>query len=55
MSLRYLAYGLIVLATYWFTAHRGYVFFQGDTHDVQASPARVHGPTFWGTGYQGGK
>jgi hypothetical protein len=54
MSVRYLAYGLLVLAAYWFTARRGYVFFHDD---VQATPTRVHGggPTFWGTGYQGGK
>jgi hypothetical protein len=52
MSMRYLAYGLLVLAAYWFSASRGYVFFH---EDVQASPARVHGPTFWGAGYQGGK
>jgi hypothetical protein len=54
MSVRYVAYGLVLLAAYWFTARSGYVFFQDDG---RASPPAVRavGPTFWGTGYQGGK
>ncbi|HEY6877711.1 MAG TPA: hypothetical protein VI299_06810 [Polyangiales bacterium] len=51
---KYLAFGLVVLAAYWLTARSGYVFF---SDDGRPSPPSMHagGPTFWGTGYQGGK
>lgn len=51
---RYLGFGLLVLAAYWLSARTGYVFW---TQDSRPSPPGFHagGPTFWGTGYQGGK
>lgn len=54
MNLRHLGFGLLVLAAYWLTAQRGWVFFEDDQ---RAAPAAVHGsgPRFWGNGYQGGK
>jgi len=59
--LRYLAFGLLVLAGYWFTLQRGIVYFGGSAAPSQPS-ARAGGlgahrsrPTFWSTGYQGGK
>ena len=58
---RYLMFGLLVLSGYWFTVQRGFVYFSGDG---LPSPPGVQGragsigharPTFWSTGYQGGK
>lgn len=58
---RYLVFGLLVLSGYFFTLQRGFVYFSGDG---APSPPGVHGgsgsggrvrPTFWSTGYQGGK
>ena len=58
-STRYLVFGLLVLTGYWFTLHRGFVYFSGDG---APTPPGEHGrsggrgrPTFWSTGYQGGK
>ena len=58
---RYLMFGLVVLASYWFTVHNGIVFFGGDAEPVPPS-ARAGGragsgprTTFWSTGYSGGK
>ena len=51
---KYLGFGLLVLAAYWLSARNGYVFWSADQ---RPSPQGIHagGPTFWGTGYQGGK
>jgi hypothetical protein len=58
-NLRYLLFGLCVLASYWFVAHNGIVFFGGDgpPSPPSARVGRSSGPrpTFWSTGYQGGK
>lgn len=60
-SFRYLTFGLVVLAAYWMTVQRGYVYFGGSA--TPTAPG-AHGsgggstrgrPTFWSTGYQGGK
>jgi hypothetical protein len=58
-QLRYLSFGLMVLAAYWFTLQRGYVYYGAD-HAPSAPGA--HGasmgrsrPASWSTGYQGGK
>lgn len=60
-QLSYLIFGLVVLAAYGFTAQRGYVFYAADH---APDPPGVHGgthghargrPSFWSTGYQGGK
>jgi len=55
-----LAFGLLVLAAYWVTLARGYVYYGGDH---APSPPGVRSgatmgrtrPSFWSTGYQGGK
>lgn len=56
---RYLMYGFLVLASYWFTVHNGIVFFGGDSEPVPPSARARTGtgprPTFWSTGYSGGK
>jgi hypothetical protein len=58
-QLKYLVFGLLVIASYWFTVSRGYVFWSSDQ---APSPPSAHvgtgrrtAPTFWSTGYQGGK
>ncbi|MET0342922.1 MAG: hypothetical protein ABW252_18090 [Polyangiales bacterium] len=56
-QLSYLTFGLLALAAYWFTVQRGYVYYGADH---APSPPGAHGsargrPTFWSTGYQGGK
>jgi len=58
-ELRYLVFGLLVLASYWFVVQRGIVFVGGDSAPSPPS-ARVRvgsgpRPSFWSTGYQGGK
>ena len=50
---KYLAFGLLVLASYWFTVSRGVVYFDG-SETPQGRGTRSH-PTFWGGGFQGGK
>jgi hypothetical protein len=55
-----LAFGLLVLAAYWLTLARGYVYYGGD-HAPSPPGARSGAavgrarPSFWSTGYQGGK
>lgn len=58
---RYLLFGLLVLAAYWVTVSRGIVYWNGDS---EASPPGARAgsgggvrtrPSFWSTGYQGGK
>lgn len=55
---KYLAFGLLVLASYWYTLRGGILFW---SDDEQPSPPSAHGrsihvhPTFWNTGFQGGK
>jgi hypothetical protein len=57
--LRYLTFGLLVLASYWITVHNGIVFFGGDGEPsppaARAGGAIGRRPSFWSTGYQGGK
>ena len=57
---KYLAYGLLVLACYWFTVQRGLVFFSAEESpsapSAQGGGGRMRShPTFWGGGFQGGK
>jgi hypothetical protein len=58
-SFRYLTFGLVVLAAYWMTVQRGYVYFGGSATPTAPGAHAAGGsrgrPTFWSTGYQGGK
>ena len=60
-STRYLLFGLIVLAAYWLTVSRGIVYWNGDSDPTPPSARAGSGPgvrprpSFWSTGYQGGK
>jgi hypothetical protein len=58
-NLRYLSFGLIVLASYWYTVHHGIVFWNGDSEPAPPAARARTGtgprPSFWSTGYQGGK
>jgi hypothetical protein len=56
---KYLAFGLLVLASYWFTVRNGIVFWSAEQSPSApsahgAGTMRSH-PTFWSTGFQGGK
>lgn len=55
---KYLAFGLLVLASYWFTLRNGILFWSSDSSPsppgAHSGSLRTH-PTFWNTGYQGGK
>jgi hypothetical protein len=58
LDAKYLAFGLLVLASYWFTLRNGILFWSNDS---SPSPPTAHGgggrahPTFWNTGFHGGK
>ncbi|MDB4988492.1 MAG: hypothetical protein JWN04_3670 [Myxococcaceae bacterium] len=55
---KYLAFGLLVLAGYWYTVSRGVVFFDADESPsgraAAGASSRSH-PSFWSTGFHGGK
>lgn len=59
---KYLAYGLLVVASYWFTVHNGIVYWSvdqtpsapGGSGGSGVGVGRSH-PSFWGGGFQGGK
>ena len=55
-----LVFGLVVLSAYWVTLARGYVYYAGDHAPSppgvrSGAPVGRARPSFWSTGYQGGK
>jgi hypothetical protein len=58
---KHLMFGLLVLACYWYVVRNGVVFWSADqspagpaAHVSGGAASRSH-PTFWSTGFQGGK
>ena len=55
---KYLVFGLLVLASYWFTLRNGVLFWSDDSSPspptARGGSMRTH-PTFWNSGFQGGK
>jgi len=60
-DLRYLAFGLVVLMTYWYTVSHGIVYVAADTIVTPDGPGSHGGGGsrgggfFWSTGFHGGK
>lgn len=58
-QLSYLTFGLVVLAAYWLTVQRGYVYYGEErtpgAHSAHGAHVGRARPSFWSTGYQGGK
>jgi hypothetical protein len=58
---KYLAFGLLVIASYWYTVHNGIVYLSFDQSPSGAparagrTSARGRSSSSWGGGFQGGK
>jgi len=59
---KYLVFGLLVIASYWYTVRNGIVFVNFDQSPssapaggISSGTVRRSSPSFWGGGFQGGK